>query len=80
MPVVRVGRGNTGGMTSVATTSDTEIAGNNLTATKARMLLMACLLKFGALPAAADPNHPTENEVAAVKRRIQAFQQIFDTH
>jgi hypothetical protein len=32
---------------------------SNLTATKAQLLLMACLMKFGALPPAANPDQPT---------------------
>jgi L-asparaginase len=48
LPVVRVGRGNPEGF---ADPDEYFIAGSNLTATKARML-MACLLKFGSLPAA----------------------------
>jgi hypothetical protein len=80
MPVVRVGRGNTAGMTSTSTTSRTEIAGNNLTATKARLLLMACMLKLGALPAAADPSCPTVTETTAVEAKVEQFQAIFDTH
>ena len=45
MPVVRVGRGNNAGFTP---RRDRLIGGGNLTATKARLLLMACLMKFGA--------------------------------
>ncbi|MBF6360204.1 asparaginase [Nocardia farcinica] len=78
MPVVRVGRGNTAGL--AYRTDPTVIAGSNLTATKARMLLMAALLKLGALPVAADPEHPTADERAATERAVAAYQQIFDTH
>jgi L-asparaginase len=56
------------------------IAGSNLTATKARMLLMACLLKFGSLPIAVDPAHPTTAEVATTQAALKAYQAIFDTH
>ena len=45
------------------------IGGSNLTATKARLLLMACLMKFGSLPPAADPDHPTSAEAAAIGER-----------
>ena len=58
MPVVKVGRGNAGGFVD-ATRDPLAIAGSNLTATKARLLLMACLLKLGCLPPAADPAKPT---------------------
>jgi L-asparaginase len=78
MPVARVGRGNTGGDTPKL--DPVTIAGSNLSATKARLLLMACLLKFGALPAAGDPQHPTDTEVAATKQRIAEYQDVFDTH
>ncbi|MFN8075104.1 MAG: asparaginase domain-containing protein [Kineosporiaceae bacterium] len=78
MPVVRVGRGNTGGMAYKL--DPLAIAGNNLSATKARMLLMACLLRFGALPVAADPWHPTADEVAATKEAVAAYQEVFETH
>ena len=52
LPVVCCGRGNTEGF---AVPMSPFIAGANLAVTKARILLMACLMKFGALPAAADP-------------------------
>ena len=77
-PVVKCGRGNTGGM--AYRMEPQFIVGNNLTSTKARMLLMAALLKLGALPIAVDPFHPTENEVAATLDALVAYQEIFDTH
>lgn len=78
IPVVRVGRGNPGGM---AYRRDPDaIAGNNLTATKARMLLMAAMLKLGALPPATDPAKPTDSERSATRAAIAAYQEIFDTH
>ncbi|QCD60655.1 asparaginase domain-containing protein [Streptomyces hawaiiensis] len=78
MPVVRTGRGNTGGM--AYRTDPTFISGNNLTATKARMLLMAALLKFGALPPAVDPFNPTLDERAATEKAVARYQALFDTH
>lgn len=78
MPVVRTGRGNTGGM--AYRTDPTFISGNNLTATKARLLLMAALLKFGALPPAADPFDPTPDERAATEKAVAQYQSLFDTH
>jgi hypothetical protein len=77
MPVVRVGRGNNDGF---APPADRWLGGRNLTATKARMLLLACLMKFGSLPVAADPLHPTEAEIAAVRDKLAAYQAIFDSH
>src|ERR1700730_14371743 len=76
--VVRVGRGNTEGF--VPLRDPYFIGGSNLTATKARLLLMACLMKFGALPPAADPDHPTSEGAAASRKKIAAYQTVFDTH
>ena len=59
---------------------DFQIAATNLTATKARLLMMACLLKFGSLPPAKDPNHPTASEIAAIKKAVGAYQEVFDQH
>ncbi|MFM9971942.1 MAG: asparaginase domain-containing protein [Burkholderiales bacterium] len=78
MPVVKVGRGNAEGMVPI--TLGVFIAGSNLTANKARLLLMACLLKFGALPVAADPTHPTAGERSAAQAAIAKYQEIFNTH
>jgi L-asparaginase len=77
-PVVRVGRGNTEGFVPLHDPSF--IGGSNLTATKARLLLMACLMKFGSLPPAANPDHPTSEEAAAVCKKVAAYQTVFDTH
>lgn len=76
-PVVKCGRGNTAGM---AYKFEPFIAGDNLTSTKARMLLMAALLTLGALPPAADPFAPTTEERAATAVAAAAYQEIFDTH
>jgi hypothetical protein len=77
LPVVFCGRGNTEGF---AVPMPPFIAGSNLAVTKARILLMACLMKFGALPAAADPLRPTAAEQAATAKQVAAWQEIFDTH
>ncbi|MGE5218464.1 MAG: asparaginase domain-containing protein [Chloroflexota bacterium] len=79
MPVVKVGRGNAGGFVD-PTRDPLAIAGSNLTATKARLLLMACLMKFGCLPPAADPAKPTAAETEATKAKLKEYQAIFDTH
>jgi hypothetical protein len=79
MPVVKVGRGNAEGVVDPARAT-LAIAGSNLTATKARLLLMACLLRFGSLPPAVDPTHPTAAELEAVKARLAEYQAVFDTH
>jgi hypothetical protein len=77
MPVVRVGRGNNEGFSPG---TPRFIGGGNLTATKARLLLMACMMKFGSLPPAVDPDRPTEAEAAAVREKVAAYQEVFDSH
>ena len=77
MPVVKVGRGNNEGFTAEAPPF---LSGNNLTASKARLLLMACLMKFGAPPPAANPSQPTDAECAATLAHLAAYQEVFNTH
>lgn len=79
MPVVKVGRGNADGVVTRRSVG-LAIAGGNMTATKARLLLMACLLRFGALPPARNPARPTTTEVAATESAIAEYQRVFDTH
>jgi hypothetical protein len=79
MPTVKVARGNAEGFVPAELTPFA-IGGGNLTATKARLLLIACLLKLGALPAALDPDNPTPEELAAVESKLAEYQRIFDTH
>jgi hypothetical protein len=79
MPVVKVARGNAGGFVD-PTRDPLAIAGSNLTATKARLLLMACLMKFGCLPPAVDPVKPTEAETETTKAKLKEYQALFDTH
>jgi hypothetical protein len=76
-PVVHVGRGNTEGF---AWRGGLFIGGSNLTATKARMLLMLCILKHGMLPTARDPTDPTPPERKAAESKVAEYQAIFDTH
>jgi L-asparaginase/Glu-tRNA(Gln) amidotransferase subunit D len=80
MPVVRVGRGNAEGFTKPPSAAELVISGSNLTATKARLVLMACLMKFGSLPPVADLQHPTEGELKAIKAKLVEYQEVFDTH
>jgi len=77
LPVVRVGRGSPEGF---AEPSPLFIGGSNLTAIKARLLLMACLMKFGSLPAAKDPARPTAGEKSAVEAAVAEYQHVFRTH
>ncbi len=77
LPVVRVGRNAPEAFTDL---HDILIAGSNLTSTKARLLLLACLLKFGSLPVAHDPRVPTAAEREATRNAVAAYQVIFDSH
>jgi L-asparaginase len=78
VPIVKVGRG--GGGVSEKTYAPFAIAGGNLSAPKARLLLMASLLKLGMLPRAADPGAPTSDEIAATRAALDRYQDIFDSH
>lgn len=77
IPVAKVGRGAPEGF---ADPHEFIIAASNLTATKARLLLMACLLKFGSYPAARNPDAPTAAEREALRAAVRRYQEIFDTH
>lgn len=79
VPVVKVSRGNTVGYLR-SRDDNLFIEGSNLTSTKARLLLMACLMRYGALPPAADPAHPTAAELEAIKAKLKVYQAVFDTH
>lgn len=79
MPVVCVGRGNAEGVT-LRMPGSAFLGGSNLTTTKARMLLMACLLRFGAAPPAQDPTRPTAEERARTDAYVAQLQEVFDTH
>jgi hypothetical protein len=79
LPVVKVARGDASGLVRV-NPNNLFIEGNNLTATKARLLLTAAIMKLGPLPHAADPEHPTPAETAAIKETIKRYQAIFETH
>src|SRR5712691_4264245 len=77
MPVVKVGHGNAEGFTPRIPPF---LSGTNLTATKARLLLMACLMKCGSLPVAVNPDNPTQTEFEATMARLDEYQAVFDTH
>src|SRR5579862_156820 len=76
-PIVRVGRGAPEGF---AEGTEIWLAGSNLTGTKARLLMMACLMRFGALPPAKDPANPTAAEKKAIAELVAQYQRVFDTH
>jgi hypothetical protein len=80
MPVVTVGRGGGGFVNPTANRKGLFIGGSNLTAPKARLLLMACLLKFGSLPVPADPDAPNAGEEQAIRVRVTEYQAVFDSH
>ena len=79
MPVVRVGRADPGGRVPNDRGGHT-IAGSNLDANKARLLLMASMMKLGRLPKARDPRNPTKPEQDAVAAKLAEYQQIFEDH
>jgi hypothetical protein len=56
------------------------IEGSNLTATKARLLQKAAMLKLGGLPVAADPRKPTFTERKTIQKKIKQYQELFLTH
>jgi hypothetical protein len=76
--VVLAGRGNAEGF--VPPPAPPFIGGRNLTSTKARLLLMACLMKLGSLPVAADADRPAAHEIDAVQAKIREYQEVFDSH
>jgi L-asparaginase len=77
LPVVRVGRSAPEGF---ADATNLFLSGSNLTSTKARLLLMACLMRFGSLPAAKDVDNPTQSELKAIEAANANYQRVFDTH
>ena len=79
LPVVRVGRSDPGGRVP-GFMHDLSIAGSNLDANKARLLLMASMMKLGRFPKAKDPRNPTPTEKEALLAKIAEFQDIFESH
>jgi hypothetical protein len=61
IPVVKTARGDAHGLVRL-NPANLVIEENNLTATKARLLLTAAIMQFGALPHLTDPEHPTSQE------------------
>ncbi|MSP98440.1 MAG: hypothetical protein EXR29_14735 [Betaproteobacteria bacterium] len=82
MPVVRVSRGDMAGLVPQRDFGPYawSITGNNLTSAKARLLLMAAMMKFGSLPLARDPRNPTPEEIKAVQEKVKLYQKVFNTH
>jgi len=79
MAVVRVARGDEWTMVR-PNPSNLTVEGSNLTPLKARLLLMAALMKFGSPPVAADPRNPTPAEKKAVQDKMNQYQEVFNTH
>ncbi|MDE2837399.1 MAG: asparaginase domain-containing protein [Chloroflexota bacterium] len=79
IPTVTVGRADPGGRVPQRS-GDVFVQGSNLDANKARLLLMASLLKLGPLPVAKDPRNPTADERRATLAKVGQFQAIFETH
>ena len=79
MPVVRVARADPGGPVPFGR-AQLGIVGSNLDTNKARLLLIAAMLRLGRLPKAKDPRNPTSIEREAAVAKMAQFQDIFDTH
>ena len=77
--MARVGRADPGGRVPSGW-DDLTIAGSNLDTNKARLLLMAAMLKLGRLPRARDPRNPTKAEREATVAAVARFQEIFENH
>ena len=77
LPIVLTGRGKTEGFSA---SSGPFIGASNLSSTKARLLLMATLMKLGSLPAAKDLDHPTAGERAATDEKLEEYRRIFHCH
>lgn len=78
-PVLKAARGNADGFMNTDP-DNLFIEGHNTTSTKGRMLLMACILRFGTYPPAKDPSNPTEKEIEVIKEKIKLYQEVFHTH
>jgi len=48
-----------------------------LTESQASLVLARCLERYGPPPAAADPDHPTARELAAIRTHLAPFHQAF---
>lgn len=74
VPVVRVARnGQVSGQPD-----DLLLNGRELSAAEAQRILATCLVRFGALPPAANPARPTAKERAAIERKLAVYQRTFD--
>lgn len=58
--------------------ADLFVAAGSLAPADAERILANCLLRYGALPPAADPARPTRAETAAIRAHLELFQSAFD--
>ncbi|MDA4111531.1 MAG: asparaginase domain-containing protein [Thaumarchaeota archaeon] len=79
IPVVRVGRSDPGGRV-ITDPRDLTIEGSNLDSTKARLLLIATMLKLGGFPRSKNPLNPSNEERNQITSKAAEFQKIFETH
>jgi L-asparaginase len=79
MPVVKVSRADPGGRV-VTGRPGLMIEGSNLDPNKARILMMAAMLKVGRLPRARDPRNPSAEERKRALNKLAEYQEIFETH
>ncbi|HEX2853507.1 MAG TPA: hypothetical protein VHO24_09730 [Opitutaceae bacterium] len=74
VPVVRVAQ--QGALS--ANENDVFIEAGSLAPADAKRLLGECLQRYGPLPSAADPMHPTKKERAAIRAKLADYQLQFD--
>ncbi|MDB6092711.1 MAG: hypothetical protein JWM32_273 [Verrucomicrobia bacterium] len=79
VPVVKVFRGANAGFV-YPDPGNLFIEGSNLNSSKARVLLMACLLRYGSLPIPLDAKQPTPAELEKIRAQLALYQAVFDTH
>lgn len=74
VPVVRLARDGR----VEANQADLFVAAGGLKPADAERILANCLLRFGALPPAANPARPTSAETAAIRAHLARYQEVFD--
>lgn len=74
VPVVKLAQGDP----MPVNPTDVFVEAGTLAPAMAKRLLSECLARFGAPPAAADPDHPTTHELTATRRKLALYQSVFD--
>lgn len=74
LPVVRTARNGE----VQAAPDDLLISAGRMPEAEARRVLSYCLVNYGALPPAANPDRPTAAETTALRARIRLYQQAFN--